>query len=435
MRALYNLVVRLAAPLAFAVVLVRGFRDRAYWQALGERFGFGARVGAGAIWVHAVSLGEVTAAAPIIRALREREPLAPLVLTTSTPTGRARAHTLFGSAADIRFLPYDTPAAVRRFLRQVAPRFGVILETELWPNLHRDCARRRIPLVLANARLSAKSVARYRRTGTLIRDLFTANLTIAAQSGTDAERFAALGVPAEQIHVVGNVKYDLHIDAALAERGRDLRRDYLGLRPVWVAGSTHPGEEDQVLSAHAAILTRHATALLVLVPRHPQRFDAVADLLGRGGWRSVRRTRATSVGPQANVLLLDTVGELLAFYGAADVAFVGGSLVPIGGHNLLEPAAFGVPVLTGPSHFNALEVANRLFELGAARCVATADDLAHAVSDLLADAAERRRIGAIARRAVDANRGSTLRLLALIERAQSSATASPAARSRPAARP
>jgi 3-deoxy-D-manno-octulosonic-acid transferase len=437
MRPFYNLVVRLAAPLAFAVVLLRGLRDRAYWQALGERFGFGARAGEGAIWLHAVSLGEVTAAAPIVRALRERQPAAPLVLTTSTPTGRARGHALFGSTVEVRFLPYDTPGAVARFLARVAPRIGVILETELWPNLHRECARRGIPLVLANARLSARSVARYRRMGALVRGLLTENLTIAAQSGADAERFAALGAPAAQIHVVGNIKYDLRIDAALVERGRSLRRHYLGSRPVWVAGSTHPGEEEQVLGAHGEILRRHATALLVLVPRHPQRFDAVADLLGRGAWRAVRRTGVTSVPPQANVLLLDTVGELLDFYGAADAAFVGGSLVPIGGHNLLEPAAFGVPVITGPSDFNAAAVASLLLGLGAARRVANADELARAVSDLVGDDAERRRVGDIARLAVDANRGSTERVLALIARAQASATASraPAPGPRPGERP
>jgi len=435
MRSLYNLVVRLAAPLAFGVVLLRGFRERAYWQALRERFGFGACVGGGAIWLHAVSLGEVTAAAPIVRALRERQPGAPLVLTTSTPTGRARAQSLFGSTVDVRFLPYDTPAAVRRFFVRVEPRFGVILETELWPNLHRECARRRIPLVLANARLSAKSLARYCSLGTLIRGLFTENLTIAAQSGTDAERFAALGAPAAQTHVVGNVKYDLRIDAALVDRSERLRRHYLGSRPVWVAGSTHPGEDEQVLDAHREVLKRHASALLVLVPRHPQRFEAVAELLGRAGWRSVRRTAVTSVPPEANVLLLDTVGELLDFYGAADVAFVGGSLVPIGGHNLLEPAAFGVPVLTGPSDFNAADVASRLRDLGAARRIANADELAAAVNDLIDDDAGRRRVGEIARLAVDANRGSTMRLLALIAQVQESATASSAPRPQPAASP
>jgi 3-deoxy-D-manno-octulosonic-acid transferase len=427
---LYNLLVRVAAPLAFAVVLVRGLRDHSYWPALGERFGFGARLRAGTIWLHAVSLGEVTAAAPIVRALAERHPHRPLVLTTSTPTGRARARMLFGAAVEVRYLPYDTPGAVRRFLGGVQPLMGIILETELWPNLHRECARRGIRLVLANARLSAKSVARYRRAGALFRGLFTANLTIAAQSAADAERFAALGAAGACIHVVGNVKYDLRIDAALIERGRSLRRDYLGSRLVWVAGSTHPGEDEQVLAAHAAILARHPAALLVLVPRHPERFDAVADLLRRGGWRAARRSDRNGTPVAAQVLLLDTVGELLAFYGAVDVAFVGGSLVPIGGHNLLEPAAFGVPVLTGPSDFNAVEIAELLVRLGAARRVANGQELADAVSALFSDPAARQRIGAVGRRAVDANRGSTARLLALIE-----SGAAPGPGSAPAERP
>jgi 3-deoxy-D-manno-octulosonic-acid transferase len=416
MRSFYSLLVRLAAPLAFAVVLLRGVRDRSYWQGLRERFGFGPHPdGAPSIWLHAVSLGEVAAAAPIVNGLLAAYPGTAVVVTTSTPTGRARALTLFGARAIVRFLPYDLPRSVARFLDGCAPVQAIIMETELWPNLYRECARRNLPLVVASARLSEKSVSRYRRFGELFGGLFTPNVRIAAQTSADAERFEAIGADPARIDVIGNVKFDIEIPANVIEQGLALRQRTIGVRPVWAAGSTHAGEDEQVLEAHAAVCATIPTALLILAPRHPQRFDEVAALLARGGWRYVRRSAGAPVTADVQVLLLDAVGELLAFYGAADVAFVGGSLVDIGGHNLLEPAALKLPVLTGPSDFNAKEIAAMLLQTGAARRVADAAQLGAAVSELLGDSRERQRIGAIARRAVETNRGSAQRLLKLVE--------------------
>ncbi len=416
MRSFYNLLVRFAAPLAFGVVLLRGLRDRGYWQGLRERFGFGPRPdGARSIWLHAVSLGEVSAAAPIVNGLLAAYPGIPVVVTTSTPTGRARALALFGARVIVRFLPYDLPRAVARFLDGCAPVQAIIMETELWPNLYRECARRGLPLVVASARLSEKSVSRYRRFGDLFSGLFTPNVRIAAQTSADAERFEAIGADPARIDVIGNVKFDIEIPANVIEQGLALRQRIIGVRPVWAAGSTHEGEDEQVLEAHAAVCVKIPLALLILAPRHPQRFDAVAALLERGGWRYVRRSAGVPVGSDVKVLLLDSVGELLAFYGAADVAFVGGSLVEIGGHNLLEPAALKLPVLTGPSDFNAKEIAAMLVQTGAARRVTGAAELGKAVSELLADSRERQRIGAIARRAVEINRGSAQRLLKLVD--------------------
>jgi 3-deoxy-D-manno-octulosonic-acid transferase len=414
-RYLYSALVYLFRPAAFAAVLWRGLRDRGYWAGLRERFGFGPRLaGSPAIWLHAVSLGEVTAAATLIRALRVRYPQTPVVLTTATPTGRARACALFGVTVDVRYLPYDTPGSMRRFIDRVGPCLAIIMETELWPNLFNECRRRGIPVVLANARISPKSVARYRRFGGLFRDVFADNTLVAAQSTEDAERFIAIGADPDRTRVVGNVKFDVGVDAAVVERGLELRSRYWDARPVWIAGSTHAGEEELVLTAHAGLQADVAGALLLLVPRHPQRFQSVADLVSRRGFRFERRSSGNAVRPDSQVLLVDTVGELAALYASVDVAFVGGSLVPVGGHNLLEPAALGVPVITGPYQSSGKEIAQLLLQQGAALQVADAPQLTDVLRQLFADPARRQRVGASGRQVVAVNRGSVARLLELI---------------------
>jgi 3-deoxy-D-manno-octulosonic-acid transferase len=415
----YSLLIYCAVPFAFAAVLWRGLRDRRHWQALGERFGWGRRLNsAPSIWLHAVSLGEMSAAAPLLRALRLKYPQYPLVLTTATLTGRARAAGLFGDGAEVRFLPYDTPGAVARFLDRIRPCLAIIVETELWPNLFAECERRGVPLVLASARLSAKSVARYRRLGNLFRGVFSAVSLVAAQTAEDAERFIAIGAQSARTRVVGNIKFDLGLGAEAIVKGRALRVSFGAARPTWIAGSTHAGEEEQVLAAHEKLRDGLPDALLLLVPRHPDRFEAVADLLRRRQVRFTRRSGAgggSEPGGAAQVVLVDTVGELESLYASADAAFVGGSLVPIGGHNLLEPAALGLPVLTGPHHFNGKDIARLMLDQGAALQVGNAQELAAALARLLADPQERRRIGAIGRHIVESNRGSVARLLELTE--------------------
>ena len=414
MRLVYGVLTRVAAPAVFAATLVRAAKHPAYRTHLGERFGLGRRLAVPSIWLHAVSVGEVSAAAALVRALHARHPDVPLVLTTATPTGRAQAATLFGADVEVRFLPYDTAGSVRRFLARIRPLAAIIMETELWPNLLHECGRRGVPVVFASARLAARSVPRYRRFGTL----FSAGLRnawVAAQSSADADRFIALGADPARTRVVGNLKFDMRPGEAVAESGRELRRRYLGARPVWTAGSTHEGEEDLLLDAHAVVERAVRGALLVLVPRHPQRFAGVAALLERRGLVFDRRGRSETVRPEAQVLLLDTMGELTAFYAASDVAFVGGSLVPVGGHNLLEPAALGVPVITGPHTENGPEIARLLIEAGGALEVADGVALAAAAGRLLAEPALRERMGESARSFVEAHRGSLARLLALIE--------------------
>jgi len=419
-RYLYILAVYLAAPLISLVMLWRGFGDRSYWSNFAERFGFGERLPPGSVWVHAVSVGEVQASAALVTTLRERYPGIPVVVTTLTPTGATRAKTLFKDLAHVRYIPFDLPGSVRRFFNRVQPRAAVIFETELWPNLYHQCGRRRIPLVLASARISSRSVGRYRRLGSLFRDALARGVVVAAQGEGDADRFKSLGADPERTHVTGNIKFDFSVPHDIGERGRRLREFYAPQRPMWVAGSTHAGEEEIILEAQRIVRGTHPRALLVLVPRHPPRFDEVAYALQRAGIRFVRRSqrlgeKAGAAAGLAEVLLVDTLGELLEFYAAADVAFVGGSLVPIGGHNLLEPAALGLPILTGPHTANSADIAQLLIARGAADVVHNADELGDRVAMLLSDPDERDRIGALGRDSVDSNRGALGKLLGLIE--------------------
>ena len=415
MRLIYNVLIYLAAPVALMMHLWRGLRDPSYREQLGERFGFGPPLPADSIWIHAVSVGEVQAAESLVRQLLARYPRNPLLLTTVTPTGAARARQLFGSSVQLRYIPFDLPGSVRRFFDRVRPRLAMILETELWPNLYAECGRRGVPLVLASARISPRSVGRYRRLVPLFRQALSHGILIAAQSETDAARFRSIGANPERTHVTGNIKFDFQPPPGIEERGAGWREANAPGRPVWVAGSTHDGEEQMILDAHGAVRQRFPDALLLLVPRHPQRFDAVRELLTRRGEAYVNRSQGTAIPPTASVLLGDTMGELMMFYAAADVAFVAGSLVPVGGHNLLEPASLGRPMLTGPHNFNSEAIARLLLEAGAARIVAGTSQLAGAVSRLLGDKALCASMGAAGRGVLDANRGALDRLLRLVD--------------------
>lgn len=362
--------------------------------------------------------GEVQAAAPLVGSLRQHFPGIPLVMTTFTPTGAARARALFKDGVRVRYVPFDLPGSVRRFFDRVHPRLAVIFETELWPNMYHECGRRRVPLVLASARISPRSVSRYRKLGSLFRDALSHGVVVAAQTSGDAERFREIGADPDKAHVTGNIKFDFAVPPNTASHGRQLRELYArGGRPVWIAGSTHRGEEEAALEAHKFLRGAHPRALLVIVPRHPNRFNDVAEVIQRAGVRFVRRSHGVSDShsiAHAEVLLVDTLGELLDFYAAADVAFVGGSLVPVGGHNLLEPAALGLPILTGPHNFNAEDIARLLISRGAAEVVPDARTLGRRVSALLSDPQERSRIGAAGQASIDSNRGALAKLLGLI---------------------
>jgi len=411
MRVLYIFIAYLLAPVVLAAQAMRGFRDRSHWEGFSQRFGLGAQVQGGrSIWVHAVSVGEVQASAPLVSALRAKFPQVPLVLTTGTATGRARARALF-KGLDVRYVPIDLPGSVRRFFARVQPRLAIILETEIWPNLYHRCGQLEVPLVMASARISPRSVKSYRRLVGLFRQALSHGIFIAAQSEQDAERFRSIGASPERTHVVGNIKFDFRLPPNIEEQGASLRR-LLGMdRPVWIAGSTHAREEDILLAAHRAVRSRYAQALLVLVPRHPPRFAEVADWLRQQGVKFVTRDSGAPTSGETEVFLVNTLGELQPFYAAGDVAFVGGTLVPIGGHNLLEPAALGLPVLAGPNNFNSADVARLLVQGGAVRIVHDAHEVATAVCELLADPAARTRMGTSGRQAIEANRGAVDRLM------------------------
>jgi len=411
----YNTLIYVAAPFALGVNLWKGLRDPAYRDRVGERLGLGPRdIEPAGVWIHAVSVGEVQAAAVLIRKLLQLYPERRIVVTTGTPTGAERVRSLFGERVRHVYLPYDLPGAVRRFLDRVRPRIAIVMETEVWPNLFRESARRDIPIVIASARLSQKSVRGYRRLASLFKSALAQNIHIAAQTPTDADRFVAIGANPRATSVTGNIKFDIEIADAIKAQGRALRAQF-GDRPVWVAGSTHAVEEDDVLAAHERLLRTHPRALLVLAPRHPQRFDEIRAALRTKKIAFVMRSSGAMPSSSTTVLLLDTLGELVTLYAAADVAFVGGSLVPIGGHNLLEPAALGMPVITGPHTHNAPDIARALLACGAAIEVSTREQLSQVLAELFSDVQHRRALGARALEFVAANRGALQRLLALIE--------------------
>ncbi len=414
MRLIYNGLLYLILPLALLRLYWRGRRDAGHRQRWRERLGFVPTLLPGGLWVHAVSVGETRAALPLIRALLDRYPDLPLLVTTTTLTGSRQVREALGERVQHVYAPYDLPGATRRFLQRARPRLAVIMETELWPNLLRQCATASIPVLLANARLSERSARGYGRirglTAALLRDV----TLIAAQADADAARFRALGAP--RVEVTGNLKYDLALPVDLPERGQRLRRDLLGdQRPVWIAASTHAGEDEPILEAFARLCARWP-ALLLLVPRHPERFDSVAALCRQQGFSVIRRSERKVCAPDTTVFLGDSMGELLLFYAAADLAFVGGSLVATGGHNVLEPALLGLPVLFGPHMFNFTEAGERLLEAEAAWRVADAGELAAAVDRLLTDSELRQTAGRRGQAVVERHRGALAALLGLIEK-------------------
>ncbi|WP_049623088.1 lipid IV(A) 3-deoxy-D-manno-octulosonic acid transferase [Frateuria defendens] len=416
MRYLYTLVMYLVTPLIVARLLARGVRYGDYHLRWRERFGFFDAPGfRGSLWVHAVSVGEVNAAEPLIKALRRDYPEAPLVVTTVTPTGSERVRQLFGKDVFHVYLPYDLPFAVSRFLKRVRPRLAMMVETEIWPNLYFACYRRGIPLMIVNARLSERSLRGYKPLQGVVRSALRCVRQVAAQSRPDAARYRLLGADPERIVVSGNLKFDMPVPVDAMEKGIALRACWGRLRPVWIAGSTHEGEELAVLEAHLAVLKRLPDALLLIAPRHPERFRAVEHSARSLGFSVARRTAERMPTPSHQVFVIDTMGELMPFYAAADLAFVGGSLSPIGGHNVLEPASLSRPVLVGPHTFNFEEITLTLIREGGAERVASNEQLGTMVRHLLRDAERRDAMGRKARAVFDGERGAVGRVMTLID--------------------
>ena len=417
-RSLYSLLFHLLLPLIALRLLWRAWRAPAYARRIAERFAFGLPpLKPGGIWVHAVSVGESIAAAPLIRQLLMLYPQLPITITCMTPTGSERIQAMFGGAeyqgrVQHCYMPYDLPWAAARFLKRLQPRLAVVMETELWPNHIHQCARLGIPVALANARLSERSARGYARFARLTAPMLAELSLIAVQTQVEAERFLALGARSEAVQVTGSIKYDLTIAPQLLEQATAQRQQWqLDGRPVWIAASTHAGEDEIVLAAHRQLLQVRADTLLILVPRHPERFNSVYELCQREGFSTVRRSTGNPVNAEQQVLLGDTMGELLLLYALADIAFVGGSLVPNGGHNLLEPAALGKPVLSGPQLFNFLEISAQLRAAGALGEVRDTDSLAAAVQRLWQQPDESARMREAGLEVMLRNQGALQRLL------------------------
>ncbi|HEY0338291.1 MAG TPA: lipid IV(A) 3-deoxy-D-manno-octulosonic acid transferase [Burkholderiales bacterium] len=410
-RIAYSALLYSMLPFVLARLAWRARRESGYRQNVAERFGHYPAEASDRplIWLHAVSVGETRAAEPLVRALEARYPDHRILLTHMTPTGRRAGESVFGDCVMRAYLPYDFPGAVGRFLDHFRPREGLLMETEIWPNLIHACKARRIPLYLVNARLSEKSHRGYSRFASLSRESTSALTAIAAQTAADAKRLRALGAAA--VTVTGNMKFDATPRADQVEAGRLLRNAW-GTRRVLLAASTREGEEELVLAAHAMLAD---APLLVLVPRHPQRFEEVAALLERRGLRYERRSTQRYVSLDTQVLLGDSMGEMPAYYAACDVAFVGGSLLPFGAHNFIEACAVGKPVLLGPHTYNFAEAAARAIEAGAALRVQDVDDLARTANRLLYD---EEALSGMGRRALEfsrAHQGATDRVIEMLE--------------------
>ncbi len=415
MYALYTLLIHAALPAVLARLLWRSRKAPAYRRRWGERFGqVPRRPAPGGVWIHAVSVGEVQAIAPLVRRLQERHPDLAITLTTTTPTGSDQVRRLFGDSVAHSYMPYDLPRFLERFLQAVRPRYFLMVETEVWPNLLRACRAAGVYSLLANGRLSERSLRGYRRLGGFSRRVFAGIDQVAAQTEDDARRFVEAGVPAGRVSVTGSIKFDIDIPASVREQVEVMRRNWGG-RPVWIAASTHEGEDEVVLVAHSRLLRVMPDALLILVPRHPERFGRVALQAVRLGFPVIRRSDGSLPGPEHSVYLGDTMGELPVLLGASDAAFMGGSLSRIGGHNMLEAAAQGVPVCFGPHVFNFALIARMLIECGAALEVGDAEELAGVMSHWLSDASLRASAGEAGRHMVAQNRGALDRLYGLLE--------------------
>jgi len=416
----YNLLFTLILPLIVLRLLWRSLKAPAYARRWAERFGVVTlspvqqALRGQWLWVHAVSVGESIAAAPLIRKLRSEHPGIPVVVTTMTPTGSERVRDMFGDDVCHVYAPYDHPWAVQNFLSRFQPRLLVIMETELWPNIIHYTKQSGGRVIVANARLSEKSARGYEKFPALGKPMLQQIDCIAAQARNDAERFVRLGVAAQQLQITGSIKFEIELPDALAERQRALQALLEGDRPVLIAASTREGEEEKVLDAYTLCLAQVPGLLLLLVPRHPERFKAVAKLCADRGLTVVRRSEGLSATPLTHVFLGDSMGEMLTYFSVADIAFVGGSLVNTGCHNVLEPAAMGLPVFVGPSQFNFQTICEQLEEAGALQTVADENALAKAVVAACRDPVLRERMGHAGRALIAENRGALGRTYAVV---------------------
>ena len=413
---LYTVLFALLTPLLLLRLYGRGLRQPNGNTGWAARFGHYMlpALTTRPIWIHAVSVGESLAAVPLVRALQETQAGVPILVTTTTMTGADAVLRMLGDSVTQVYFPYDLPWVLQRFFRHFRPRLLVVMETELWPNTFAMCRSKGVPIILANARLSARSLAAYRRLPAFSAAMVRTLDHIAAQTREDAERFIALGAEPGRIAVVGSLKFDVMLPPGVPEQAAAVHRALGIKRPLVIAASTRPGEEMIVLAAWRRVQAALPAPLLILAPRHPERFDEVADLCRRQGFSCLRHSQRTDCAPTVEVFLIDGMGELPRFYAAADVAFVGGSLLPFGGHNVLEPAVLGTPVVVGPHTFNFTEIVRLLADVGALVVVEDASQLAAALLNWLGDRNERDRVGNLGRDIVHRHRGATQRTVTVI---------------------
>lgn len=416
MTTIYTALLYLIQPLIWLRLWLRGRKAPAYRKRWAERYGFcEGKVKPDGILLHSVSVGETLAAVPLVRALRHRYPSMPITVTTMTPTGSERAASAFGKDVDHVYLPYDLPGSMNRFLNTVNPRLVIIMETELWPNMIAQLHARNIPLVIANARLSERSAKGYGKLGKFMRRLLQKITLIAAQNAEDGERFVTLGLKRSQLTVTGSLKFDISVTPELAARAITLRRQWAPRRQVWIATSTHEGEESVILEAHRKLLERFPTLLLILVPRHPERFATAREMTQKAGFSYTLRSSGEIPSGDTQVVIGDTMGELMLLYGIADLAFVGGSLVERGGHNPLEAAAHAIPVLMGPHIFNFKDICAKLQHADGLITVTDPASLDKEIGTLLTDEDYRLYYGRHAVEVLHQNQGALQRLLQLLE--------------------
>jgi len=407
MRFFYSFLIVLCTPFVLLYFAIRGLRDSSYLGRWTERFGVVPVLDQrGGIWIHAASVGEFNAATPLIRALLKTNPEIPLTVTTLTPTGSERVKRDLGDKVAHSYIPFDLPGSVNRFLKRLQPRMIIVMETEIWPNLYLRSRRLNIPLLMANARLSKRSVERFRHVPGFVGEVLQTVAWIGAQSDADAERLVSCGSNLKRIDMTGNLKFDLSVPASLEEQAHALRLRWGRERPVLVAGSTHEADENVVIPAFVELLKSVPDALLILVPRYPERFTRATQLAIAAGLRTELRSQGEVCSAQAQCFVIDSIGELMSYYACADAAFVGGSFGERGGHNALEPAALGKPVLLGPNMENAKEIASQLLQCSAAQRVTNQLDFRQAAEKILTDGVLRDRMGQAGRGLVEKNKGA-----------------------------
>lgn len=422
-RLVYTILFALCMPFVFIKLLWRGYKAPEYKARKLERFGFFKAPGIqNSIWVHAVSVGEVLAAEPIIREIQKRYPQKPIVVTSMTPTSSALIHKLFGERVFHVYAPYDLPWFVDAFLRRINPSFLIIMETELWPNMIHRTRVRGCPVVLANARLSERSARGYRRLKPAVGWMLNELCMVVCQHQNDARRFASLGIDEKKISVTGSVKYDLSIGEGHIQKGKQHRKAIPENQKVWIAASTHEGEDARLLKIHREIRQFFPDALLILVPRHPERFESVFQLAQSQKFLTYKRSQCEFIPADTEVFVVDAMGELLDFYAASDIAFIGGSLVEVGGHNPIEPGALGLPLIMGPYVFNFEAMCQQLKSVGGLSIAADDLELKEILLDLMANPKKAKAIGDAALGEINASKGAVLRvvdaLAPLLEQAQ-----------------